>query len=323
MSIINQLERARNWADPTQEFIAAMIGAGLTSPDHIVADGGLHRFDSDGRRGKKTGWYVFHTDTPAAGVFGCWRQGFSQTWCSKSRDAMTETERQAHRRRMADMHRQREQETKDRQDEAKAECAELWAAAKPCPDGGHPYLTRKGIRSHNLRIAGVGDAARLLVPMRVNGELVSLQFIGVDGFKRFKTGGQVQGAYCMLGEVPGTSPVVVVCEGFATGASIHEATGLPVAVAFNAGNLKAAAQALRQRLPEAKIILAADDDHLTNGNPGLTKAREAALAVGGFDVRPQFPPGRPDKATDFNDLQRLAGPDSVRACFTEILEVVC
>ena len=106
----------------------------------------------------------------------------------------------------------------------------------------------------------------------------------------------------------------MIAEGFATGASIHEATGHAVAVAFNAGNLKAVAQALRAKFPTLRLIVAADDDWKTDDNPGMTKAREATKAIGGLLAVPRFPADRPDGATDFNDLARLAGLEAVREC---------
>ena len=96
-----------------------------------------------------------------------------------------------------------------------------------------------------------------------------------------------------------------------------------MAVAFNAGNLQAVAQALHAEYPELTIVIAADDDQMTDGNPGLTNAKAAALAVGGFVVAPQFAAGRPAKANDFNDLAAIAGLGAVRACFSEIWEFVC
>ena len=87
-----------------------------------------------------------------------------------------------------------------------------------------------------------------------------------------------------------------------------------MAVAFNAGNLKAVAVALRAKYPALKLIIAADDDHQTAGNPGLTKATEAAQAVGGFLAVPDFGADRPDDATDFNDLAQIAGAGAVKAC---------
>ena len=101
---------------------------------------------------------------------------------------------------------------------------------------------------------------------------------------------------------------------------MHAATGLAVAAAFSASNLSPVAHALRRKFPALLIILAADDDHATEGNPGLTAARAAALAVGGLVVV-QFPVDRPRKATDFNDLFSLAGAGAVCACFTEVMEL--
>lgn len=79
-----------------------------------------------------------------------------------------------------------------------------------------------------------------------------------------------------------------MCEGFATGASIHECTGHAVAVAFNAGNLSTVAMALRIKYPSFKIIIAADDDRHTPGNPGVTKAVAAAQASAGALAVPIF-----------------------------------
>jgi putative DNA primase/helicase len=159
----------------------------------------------------------------------------------------------------------------------------------------------------------------LIVPMRdTAGQLHSLQTIQPDGDKRFLYGGRVNGCYHSIGKKP--VDVLIVCEGYATGASIHEATGYPVVVAFNAGNLKAVALALRAKYPDLKIIIAADDDHQTEGNPGMTKAQAAAQAVGAAVAVPTFPAGRPDKATDFNDLHQLAGLDAVKACIDNAIE---
>lgn len=106
-----------------------------------------------------------------------------------------------------------------------------------------------------------------------------------------------------MGKSNGTT---VICEGFATGASIHEATGMAVLVAHSAGNLKAVAEALRAKHPDERILIAADDDWQTDGNPGLTKAGEAAQAAGATVVVPQFPE-RFEGLTDFNDLHREFG----------------
>lgn len=120
-----------------------------------------------------------------------------------------------------------------------------------------------------------------------------------DRQKRFHAGGRIQGCYHAIGKPDGR---IVVCEGYATGASIHEATGLAVA------------QALHAKYPALQIVVCADDDNHTEGNPGLTKVQEAAQAVGGLIAIPQFGENRPEKATDFNDLHQLQGLEAVKAC---------
>src|SRR5262249_53778491 len=143
-------------------------------------------------------------------------------------------------------------------------------------------------------------------------ELRSLQFIcGSTGKKLFLRDGAVQG-YCFI--IGSPTDEIYVAEGYATAASIHEATGSAVAVAFNAGNLLLVAQGLRERFPGQRLVVCADDDVETEGNPGLSKARAAAEAVGGLVAVPSFGDARPKGATDFNDLHRLVGLDAARRC---------
>ena len=293
--------------DTINQFRQAIEAAGLPSPDAIIDDGVIHRFSASGKPRDDSGWYCLHSDGLAAGVFGDWREGFRQNWCSKSDDTITQAERQANRERIQAMQRQREADLVLRQTQAAHDAAKRWAAATPCTQ--HPYLTRKGIAPHGAKIEG----DNLLIPLRTtDGTLHSLQTITPDGTKLFMPGGRVKGCYFSIGKPAGS---VTICEGFATGASIHEAAGGAVAVSFNAGNLLDVATALRERYPALKIILAADDDHLTAGNPGMTKAQAAALAVGGWLATPVwFPHDRGNKDTDFNDLHQLAGLDAVKAC---------
>ena len=87
---------------------------------------------------------------------------------------------------------------------------------------------------------------------------------------------------------------------------------------MNAGNLQAVAMALHAKYPDLQIVIAADDDHATEGNPGMTAARQAALSVGGMVAVPLFDANRPAKATDFNDLHQLQGLEAVKAVFAEL-----
>jgi len=298
---------------PLDAFKTAMLGAGLAPPDDLQDDGQIHRFSTSGKRKDDAGWYVVHTDGVPAGSFGCWRTGMTQTWCAVPDDELTVAEREAHQQRVQAMRAQRDADTAERQQLAAAEAMRRWQAATPAtPATAHPYLVAKGIQAHGVRVEG----AALIVPMRdAAGDLRSLQTIDPAGEKRFQYGGQVKGCYHALGKPDG---VLIVCEGYATGASIHEATGHAVAVAFNAGNLEAVAKALASKYPALRLIVAGDDDWQTPGNPGATHARAAALAVGALVAMPQFPADRGAGDTDMNDLHRCAGLEAVRACFAEL-----
>lgn len=298
-------------SDPIDLFRQAIAETGIEPPDSIEADGLLHRFSTNGRSGDKSGWYTLYLDGVAAGGFGCWRAGMQSTWCAKTSDSMTDTERTAHRDRIRAMKLQREAEQMQRHQQGRETAAALWRMADPA-NTDHAYLRAKGVQPYGIRTY----SGSLLVPLRDTlGTLHSLQSIAPDGAKQFHPGGRVKGCYYAIGQPDG---VLVVCEGFATGASIHEATGHAVAVAFNSGNLQAVAMALHTRYPAMRLIVAADDDWRTEGNPGRTAATQAALAVGGCVAVPLFPAHRPPKATDFNDLHQLAGLEAVRILFEEL-----
>jgi putative DNA primase/helicase len=265
---------------PVEQFRQAICNAGLNPPDSIIDDGAIHRFKTDGKGHKKNGWYIIHADGIAAGVFGDWSQSLTQNWCSKTDIAMTDAERLAHRERVKAMQRLRDAELAQRQKLAAADALKRWTAATPCTQ--HDYLIRKGVQASGAKIEG----ANLLIPMRdTDGTLHSLQTITPDGTKMFMPGGRVKGCYFGIGKPKGA---LIVCEGLATGASIHECTGHAVAVAFNAGNLEPTAVALHAKYPTLKIIVAADNDLENPVNPGVTKATAAARAIGACLVVPAF-----------------------------------
>ncbi|MHB1333205.1 MAG: toprim domain-containing protein [Sulfuriferula sp.] len=149
-------------------------------------------------------------------------------------------------------------------------------------------------------------AATLVLAVRnVDGDIKSLQFIDEDGSKRLMKGGEKRGHWIHINGSR-TASRILICEGWATGATLAEA--FPddcVIAAIDAGNLLPVAQAIRASYPDAAITICADDDHLTPGNPGRTKATAAALAVGAKLAIPDFGNDWPDHATDFNDLANL------------------
>lgn len=308
--------------DPTELFRGAIASCGLDAPDEIHGDGKLHRFRATANHRDRAGWYVLHLDGVPAGVFGDWRLGVQHTWCGKADNEMTDAELQAHRARIKQAKREREQEAERRRIAASDRAWSMWADAKSAAT--HPYLLRKQVRACGLRMGQWSKTDHetgelftldnvLYVPMRDSrGKLHSLQGITESGDKHFLPGGRVKACYHSMGRPSGR---LIVVEGYATGATVHEATGDAVAVAFNAGNLEPVARALRAKYPCLSIIIAADDDWRTKDpktgelcNPGLAAAKQAAAAVGGLVAMPDFA-GLPrgDRDTDFNDLARLAG----------------
>ena len=259
-----------------RQFKQALDEAGLITKDPVIADGGLHRFYIEGDKPQsKNGWYVLYLGDISAGSYGSWKDGTKYTWCSKSENVMTQAEKRSYFQTIAKAKKQREEEEQKRREAARAKAKLLWAQSSPALDN-HPYLLTKGVKSHGLRL----NNNTLVIPLRDGqGTLQSLQFIDGDGNKRFLSGGQKKGCYFAIG-----SPQDSICiaEGYATAASIYEATGIASAVAFDAGNLLPVAQTLRSKFPNAEITLCADNDTETNGNPGFYKAREAAASIGGL-----------------------------------------
>lgn len=262
-----------------------------------VADGAIHRFHVPGdRAGSLNGWYVLFLDGLASGSFGSWKTGTSHTW--SSRKPADPLEAALMRQRSEQARRQREAEQHQRQQAAADYANRLWRDARRA-DPAHPYLRAKGCRPYNLRQRG----DELLVPLYHSGELLNLQRIGADGQKRFLPGGKVKGCYSPMGIIT-AGQTLYLCEGWATGATLHAETSHPVACAMNAGNLLETGLHLQHRHPDVVLIVAGDDDRQTDGNPGRTFAIEAAAALGCGLTLPTWPGEAPLILTDFNDLRQ-------------------
>ncbi|WP_343081364.1 toprim domain-containing protein [Ostreiculturibacter nitratireducens] len=196
-----------------------------------------------------------------------------------------------------------------RADAAAARAARIWASARAAAED-HPYLVAKRAMPLALRM----DAGRrLVVPLQdIAGRIHSVEFIAPDGAKRYLAGGAKKGHFAVVGAEPG--PIAepegpfLICEGWATGASLHMATGHMVVAAMDAGNLMPVAEALRARFPDADLVLVADNDAKPDRdtNPGVEAARKVALAVDGRLAVPESP-------GDANDLFCAEGSDAVAA----------
>ena len=295
------------------EFIEAIREHGLNPPD-VVEPGKFHRFPGQGKgTNNDAGWCKLFLDGQG-GVFGDFSTGLSADWFARRERPLGPEKREAFQRQVDEARRQAEAERTIQHAKAAAKAASLWNGALPAPEN-HAYLVRKGIQAHGLR---VDASARLIIPMSAHGEINNVQTISADGQKRFLFGGRVSGCHYLIGE-PGK--VLCIAEGFATGASIYEATGCAVAVAFNAGNLVPVAEALRKKFPDTCIAICADNDTGTEGNPGLMKAQEAARTVGGLVVIPDFGNDGSDRVTDFNDLAAIKGLETVKAQIEDVLAI--
>jgi putative DNA primase/helicase len=282
----------------------------------LIADGQLHRCDAEGRGGKGDAAYKLYLDGVPAGGFQNWRDGLGWTnWHASGAPVMTPEERAAFRAKMLRQQREREEARQCAAEKAREKARWILEQSEPA-DPRHPYLVKKQVQPHGLR--SYKDA--LVVPMRsARGELHSLQFIDGAGCKRFLRGGVKEACYFGIGR-PDANGSISIAEGFATGASIFEAAEIPVSTAFDACNLLLVALALREKYPEAQIILFADDDWQRNNpltgepeNIGAIQARIAAEAIGGIAVTPAFAEDRGEGDTDFNDMARLYGLEAVRA----------
>ena len=298
--------------DPREEFAAALQEAGLRLEGLPEMNGQLHRVAVEGdARGERSGAYVGFLDGHPAGYINNFKLGLETNWKSGNRTAgLTAAD---HERLLAEAEQKRQEraEAKEAEQEAAALVAvSLLKGSLPAkPD--HPYLVSKGIPPQGLRQTDNGD---LLIPMQdIHGKVWSTQTINDYGRKSFQPEGRLLGTYHLIGELAADTPLLIA-EGYATAATVHAATGLPVAVAFVSGNLGPVAEAFRERDPERLLIIAGDNDHgkEREGKPnvGREKAEEAAARVGGRALLPQFEPT--DTGTDWNDLTKSKGPALVQ-----------
>lgn len=263
---------------------------------HPIADGHIHRFHITGDRyGTQNGWYIIFPDA-TSGHFGSWRTGSTYNWSSCN--PTSHLENILIRQRTEQLHHKRLAEQHQTQEAAAKSAHQLWRNSQ-CADPQHHYLTAKGCSPHGLRQQG----NTLLVPIFHAGCLVNLQRISPTGEKRFLSGGRVKESYALIG-IPSPFAHLYVCEGWATGATIHEESGAAVACAMNAGNLLSVGQHLQNQHPDATLIIAGDDDRQTDGNPGREAAIRAAFALDCGHVLPQWPVDAPSSLSDFNDLRQ-------------------
>ncbi len=313
-------------------LLVSEIRVGTHRPVRCLVEGG-------GR--EKRGWYVLNEyhmpdqgETYIVGSFGVWHgndNGAQKIQIKPNGRKLSKDERDAiaarHRENARRMKAQRQAE----QRRASELAAKTWAAY--VTEGQSDYLARKGVGAHGIRFDPKG-AGTIAVPMMDGkGRVHGLQIIRGSNRGRklekqyWPKGLDKVGHYHLIG---GVTTIVLLAEGYATAATLHEATGLPVAVCFDANNMLPVAKALRTDYPRAKILVCADDDFVQKcreckkltlaenpicehcgqphrkENTGIKVAPVVAMAVAGEWIAPQFPGDRGrNKLTDFNDLQHF------------------
>ncbi len=303
------------------DVVHQLQGAGLL-PRLPLETGRIRRCPVAGDR-ERRGWYslaeIVRDDGLCllVGSYGIWHgtDNHAQKIVLDDSQRFSDEQMQALKAKLAEDRRRADGLRRVEAERAAQEASWMWQRLSPTGDCG--YLRRKGVAAHGVRFTPQGNLALPLLD--AGGRLHGLQIIYADQRKKgrdkdfWPRGLAKKGHFFLLGGSP--DELLLVAEGYATAASLHEATGLPVAVAFDAGNLLPVAQALHKRYRRCKLLICGDDDYLSAGNPGRSAANTAALAVGGEWLLPQFAAERPTDRkgpTDFNDLYLAEGLHEVR-----------
>lgn len=286
---------------PEEQLEAAIAASGLNPIRglNIVLDGRIHRFAVEGDKGTaKAGWYVGFGDNIPAGMFGSWRGGFEQRWRADVGRELSAEELAAYEARIAEITAIKEAERRKYYEQiAEAVRKILKTLEQASPE--HPYLVKKRVGSHGIYQTGDG---RIMLPVVKENDVVSAQYIDDDGTKQFHGGGEIKGGYFPIGPIP-PQGTVYVAEGYATAASIYEATGATAVMALNAGNLPPVAKWLREKLgPAQEIVIVGDNDE---SGTGQKAAEEAAHACGGRAVIPPEVGDANDYVNAGGDLKAL------------------
>ena len=264
-------------------------------PQSIHIDDKIHRFNSDQSGHKKNGWYCFkYVGDVVVGAFGCWKRDYTETFKEYTEKKVTAQERERIDREYKEIIKRRELERKKIQEAKTQSAIAIWESCIEAES--HEYLERKKINAHGCRVTN-GDN-RLVVPMiGEGGHIEGLQFIDKSGEKRFQ--GSFKGKYFVVGS-PKKGSVAYIAEGFATAASIFQATNRACFVAFNSSALFDVANRFKD---DFKLVNVADNDEA---------GRAAIDALNSIGVRSVLVPMSGMDANDFanygGDLVSLLEP---------------
>ena len=315
-----------------EDFIHS-VGIEPLGTVNFTFDGSLHRFKVNGdKHGEETGWYVLHLDGWPAGTVGDWRKGIRENWKfdieklpDKNRKFFNNVEikKSIERRKKLDNELEEKFNTK-------ADRTRIYFETLPIADITFPYLQKKDI----LPLGGIRyckEKNALAVPLyNINGIFRSLQWIYEDGTKRFEYETSTKGVFLPLGFNiienefdKGNEKPIIIGEGIATVITIYSLLDYkyPCVAAMNCGNLLEVARNLKERYPNRKIIIAADNDIKTDGNPGLTAANEAKEKLDLYGVIYPKIEGYQD-GSDWNDYKKIHGNDETQKALVEELKLI-
>lgn len=285
----------------------------------VIIDGKIHRFKSGPDDSGTSCWYVINEIKTSNGE--TFYYGAIGDWHNRDRDIKFNTLRSARyddkdilERVFKKVARQVDESQKEVWEETARITEQFWNGLPESVETFHPYLIRKQLSSlFGAKTQLTPHGRELLIPMRdIRGKFWGFQKINENGQKLFFPGVKKLGNFHRLGE---WGPKILICEGFATGASLHMATDLPVIIAFDTSNLLEVATQIKRAHPESSLIVCGDDDVFNSeekgGNQGRKKAEEVAKAVLGEAIFPKFE-SLEKKPTDWNDLHCLEGLETVR-----------
>lgn len=299
-------------SNPVEEFKNAIPAAGLEPPKSIEP-GIWYRFPGHGKKpSNKAAWCKLFEDR-RGGVFGDYSTGMNETWQAARENPLTPAEQDELKRQYEAARREREDEQRKQYERAACNAESILSTAET-DASNHPYMLQKsvdfgsGVKRGRWPQRDWPDA--LLFPLvDETGKLWSIQAINTDGKKDFLRNGRKTGCFHAIGEIQGAKRILVG-EGCATVAAASNATGFACVAAMDAGNLKPVALAVCRTLPDAEIVLIADND--TNAendrNPGLEAATDAARSVDGLVAVPEMK----GRKCDFWDLWNESGAEAVR-----------
>ncbi|WP_114501630.1 LPD7 domain-containing protein [Escherichia coli] len=304
-------ELSMDAGDPVTEFAQVLENAGLVIQGLPQMDGAIHRVATrDDKKGAKSGAYKAYLDGRPAGWYRDYRSADDSptNWVFSGGEQHDPLAR-LHLRAFAQQQRDDNARKLQQQYNKQARYARSYINGLPQATA-HEYLTRKGIRAApGVRLNNKNE---LVIPFsNGRGEIRSYQRIPVTGGKdaRILKDSEKTGNWFTFG-TPENGRPLLFAEGYATAASLHEATGLPVLMTVDAGNMIAVAENARQIWTDSPFVFCADNDHQREINKGVFSATKAAEVTNGEVIIPAFT--EEEKAqglTDFNDLDASRGRD--------------